>query len=68
MFLLTLPLSVPLWLLAVIMVGIRGAMKEAYRPIRAFWSAPPRRHNDYYGYGHHHHRSKVVPIEKRDAA
>lgn len=51
LFLLTLPISVPLWLGLMLFVGVLGLLHLIFRPIAIFWSAPPRpSERNYYGY------------------
>ncbi len=80
--LLTAPISVPVWLLAVcgftLVMGMRLLWTLLTVPIRELWNAPPRRirsGNSYgygYGYGARSARRQVVDLEahrhKRDAA
>ena len=74
MFVVGLPVAIPLWLLAFLVVATIGTMKSILRPISSYWNDPPKR----LGSGNYHYssmgsdRSKVLRIEdardKRDAA
>ena len=72
LFLLTLPLSLPLWLLALVALGAVFAARAVFRPVVTFWNAPPKRgrYNYYGGYGDsgRARRDNVVPLPARQAA
>jgi len=73
-FVMTAPVSVPLWLLMLLGANLALGARDAWTPIAAFWSAPPKRlTSNYYDYHSRGRRSdKVIelplPDGKRDAA
>lgn len=70
MFLLTFPISVPLWLLLIVVMAMGIAVAKGVEPLMTFWSAPPqrRRRDSYYGYGRSRHRPTMIHLTERDAA
>lgn len=73
-FALTAPVSIPLWGVALLILGFAILFQEACEPLARFWSAPPMRlpHNGYDSYTSRSERSQVVKLEsereRRDAA
>lgn len=72
-FILTLPVSVPLWILVLFGAEIRRGLKQACRPLVSFWSGPPQRprRSSYWSYGHKtlrltHQDAKPADREKLD--
>ena len=64
-FVLTLPISVPVWLLAMVGIGIGKATQELFTPLANFWSAPPEKLRNYGNYSYSRPRSnKVVPLDE----
>ena len=54
LFLVSLPLAIPAWILAVIATLILGHAMEIQQVLRQAWNAPPKRRHarySYYGYG-----------------
>jgi hypothetical protein len=70
-FLLTLPISLPVWIvLCILMVVARGLAMLA-QPIVYFWTAPPkRRKHGYYGVRPHRpaKSARIIKIHDREAA
>ncbi len=67
-FLLTLPLSVPLWLASVVVLATVLSVRSFWQPLVTFWNAPPTRNRDpYYGYVKRK-RPRVISISDREAA
>ena len=67
-FTLTLLVSLPLWLLALIGIGaatlIRTLIRAAFQPLAAFWNDPPQKlRRSKYDYYPQSRSEKVVPIE-----
>lgn len=62
LFLLATPISLPLWLGALAMVGLLLTLRASVRPLVAFWSDPPKRRHSYYGYlSRHFLKRKAAP-------
>ena len=67
------PVSVPLWLLALLGTNLALGLVEAWGPVARFWNAPPKRMSAYT-YGEYRSRpprgAKVVelPLPEKDAA
>jgi hypothetical protein len=59
-FLVLLPVSLPVWLLALLSFGIINGLRAGFRPIATFWTAPPKRPHSYYGY-------RPLPKQKKQA-
>ena len=74
LFLLALPLALPVWLAYTILLFCAVAVLETVRPIIAFWCEPPRREPSYFGAAPETWSSdlsnglKVVPIKQSEAA
>ena len=72
-FLLALPLSVPLTLLAMLALAAALVGRDLVRPLSTFWNAPPRRisGNGTYSYRDYERRRKrsenVVTLREDDA-
>ena len=70
-FLLTLPISLPVWIvLCILMVGAQGLALLA-QPIVYFWMTPPkRRHRGYYGVRPQQptKSARIIKIHDREAA
>lgn len=48
----TFPVSIPLWILSVAMLGSVALAASVREPIVSFWNAPPKRRvGGYYNYG-----------------
>jgi hypothetical protein len=79
-FLLTAPVSVPLWIVLILgftlLMAVRSLWNAIAGPISELWNAPPKRirtNGVYsYSYGRRPHREEVADLEahreKRDAA
>jgi len=52
LFLLTLPVSLPLWLSALVAVGMLACLRKLVKPVVNFWNEPPKHRAGYYGYGY----------------
>ena len=63
-FVLTLPVSVPVWLLAMAGIVVGKVSLGAVRPLASFWNAPPEKlpRSRYYSYLASDSK-KVVPLE-----
>ena len=78
LFVAGLPLALPLWLIAFAAATANETMKSLVRPLKSYWSDPPksfRSANYNYNYSHYSERSrrsKVLRLEdardRRDAA
>lgn len=66
-FVLTFPLSVPLWLGAIVGVGVLRVARFAGGPVTAFWNDPPKRlSSGSYGYSPRQESSaKVTKLDSR---
>lgn len=71
LFLLMLPLSLPLWLTLLAALGVVFTMRAIITPIMVFWNAPPKRarYNYYGGYPSRGNASadNVVPLPARQS-
>ncbi len=62
---LTLPASLPLWLVGLVLIGFAVLVRGLVRPIIFFWNAPPRRHSaSYYGYRTYKRSSRHTSVPK----
>ena len=74
LFLAGLPVAIPLWLLAGLVLACVSTLKSIVRPISSYWNAPPKRlSGGNYNYAANaSNRGKVLRIEdardRRDAA
>ena len=63
-FTLTLPVSLPLWLLALIGFGAAKLIREAFQPLVSFWNDPPQKlRRSKYDYYQQSRSEKVTHIE-----
>ncbi|HEX5184135.1 MAG TPA: hypothetical protein VFW19_13435 [Allosphingosinicella sp.] len=62
MFLLTLPVAFPLWLLLVLLLWMMLALRALWRPICSFWSAPQRHRYDYDPYSRYYGLVQPTPL------
>jgi hypothetical protein len=62
LFVAGLPIAIPLWLLAVLVVAAIGIFKSIVRPIAAYWNDPPKRLGSR-GYGY----SALGCVDKGDS-
>ena len=53
MFVLTLPVSLPIWIGLVLITFLMLSVLSAIKPLRAFWSDPPAPRRSYHYYGSH---------------
>ena len=61
MFVITLPLSVPLWLSAILIVSVLRVFKLIAKPVLAFWNDEPTRiSSSYYEYSSRRSKSGDV--------
>jgi hypothetical protein len=71
LFVVAFPITVPVWLLIIVLANLVLGCVEAWEPIARFWNAPPKRFSSY-SYGDYRGRStgKVVelPLPEKDAA
>ena len=66
-FVVTFPISIPLWAVTVLGLGLLVGIREAFEPLAGFWSDPPKRlpNSNYQSYGSRSNRDKVVPLPGR---
>lgn len=50
LFMITFFIAIPLWLLAVMLIGFLKGFTALVAPLRRFWAEPPRHRMGYYGY------------------
>jgi hypothetical protein len=70
-FLLTLPVSLPLWLAFVVLLGALFPARKLGKVVSHFWSAPPRPPRaGYYGYGRRgkHQSLRHIRLAENDIA
>jgi hypothetical protein len=72
-FLIGLPVTVPLWLAALLGVLIASAIHDFMRPVREFWTAPPRQltyRSSLYDYNPPRNNVTLLEVDQelRDAA
>jgi len=67
-FLLSLPVSLPLWLAAIIIRSVLILLGVAVLSLREFWSAPPKRRVSYYARDEHDSSAPVRLTIRRGAS
>ncbi len=67
-FLITLPLSLPLYLLLLVTMVVVMLIRAIVAPIAEFWNAPPEklRSSYYYGYERRQKRRRLTDQRKRE--
>ena len=66
-FLVSLPIALPVWLISLLIMVAMGALKRIIAPFATFWNAPPKRlRNERYEYTPHSSRTGEV-VRLKDA-
>ena len=68
MFVLTLPVSLPIWIGLVLIAFLMLSVLSAIKPLRAFWSDPPTQRRSYHYYGSHRIRKEGEASDVEDAS
>jgi hypothetical protein len=65
LFVLTLPIALPLWMVAALLLAVLSCLGEIAQPLHRFWSAP-QRYRYSYSYYSYHPDLKPNPAEIRE--